>query len=429
VDATHWTDLLDVLERCAGGVPLYESVVLPEREPVTPAEHGRRALASFPVLTRDRVRAAFPHGLVPKGESLKDALKRGEVALVGTTGTSGDRVQVLWHQPWWDAQDRDGFGPHPIAREVSAQASYREAVLTTPICSGTTCHASRLSMEERIEDDRLLFLNQTADPALWTDADVARMADELETFAPAAIEGDPAYLAFFVTRLARLGRKPYRPRFVYVSYELPSILHVRAIAAAFGVPVLDAYGSTECGCVFLECERGRLHQNARWTHAEVLPVARVDGAGFLVLTPLRNRWLNLVRYDTGDLVRLARDPCACGNTDGLALESVEGRARDSVFAADGRALPPRTVDRAMATVDGLLHFRLLQTSALEAELDLVPNERAELDLRRATEAAASVLGFEPRARVATSIPVEASGKFRLCKAAHVDAEKVLRGGT
>ncbi len=422
---THWTDLRAALTHCATRVPLYRGVA-------APAGAGdvevacRAALEGFPILTKDRLRGAFPHKLVPEGVVLAEALKQKQVEFVGTSGTTGERVQVLWHQPWWDAQERDGFRLNRLTRACVEQPGYCEAVLTTPVCSGNLCHVGKLPMAERELDEGILFLNQTVDPSLWTDEDVNRIADELEEFEPVAIEADPAYLAFFLVRLRKLGRRPYQPKFIDLSYEFPSRLHVRTIAREFSVPVLDAYGSTECGFVFMECESGRLHHNAAWSHVEVVPVKGLDGAGVLLVTPLRSSWLNLVRFDTGDLVRPSKEPCPCGLADGLVLEGIEGRAKDCLIHADGRLVTVRTVDRALAKVSGLLHYRLVQRSAKDFDLDLIADELEPLDADAAASALEPVLGARPSARVVTSLPVEASGKFRLCRATHVDAEKVVK---
>ncbi|MBI3724793.1 hypothetical protein HY251_12690, partial [bacterium] len=141
----HWTDLREALDRCAKRVPLYKGVLAPEPE-LGAEEACLRALTRFPILTKDRLRGAFPHKLVPEGIVLSDALKKQEVAFVGTSGTTGERVQVLWHQPWWDAQERDGFRVHPLTRALVDEPGYREAVLTTPVCSGNLCHVGRLTM-------------------------------------------------------------------------------------------------------------------------------------------------------------------------------------------------------------------------------------------------------------------------------------------
>jgi hypothetical protein len=73
------------------------------------------------------------------------------------------------------------------------QASFKEAVLTTPVCGGSTCHIGTLTREERTVDG-MLFLNQVADPTLWNDGELERMLAEWNDLAPDGVESDPQYL-------------------------------------------------------------------------------------------------------------------------------------------------------------------------------------------------------------------------------------------
>ena len=136
--------LLEFLDHCARRVPLYRDVA-----PPTPAETPTAALARFPVLRRPQLLRAFPKALVPDGVSLSAALASGEISFVGTSGTGGERVQVLWSQPWWDAQELDGFAPHALAWAAVREPGYREAVLTTPTCTGNLCHVGDLERSGR----------------------------------------------------------------------------------------------------------------------------------------------------------------------------------------------------------------------------------------------------------------------------------------
>lgn len=414
------SSLRATLDHCARHVPLYRAI-----EPPRAGEDDAAALARFPVLGKEQLRRAFPHGLLPAGRTLAQALRDDGISFVGTSGTSGERVQVLWHPPWWEAQERAGYGYHRVARAAVARPDFREAVLTTPVCSGNLCHVGRLPFEERL-DGHTLFLNQTLDPAAWSDADVRRIADELDRFAPHHLEADPAYLAHFCARIERMGRRLYQPEFVDLSYEFPSRRHVATIARQLTCPIVDSYGSTECGFVFIECEAGGWHHNAAWSHVEFAALPGLADARLLQVTPLQSRWLNLVRFDSGDLVVPRRAPCACGSE--TALASIEGRLKDCVVAAAGALVTVRAVDRALADLDGLLHWRLLQREARRFELDLVPDGVGPTpDGARAAAALATLLGVAPAVRVVASVPVAASGKFRLCAAEHVDVESLARG--
>lgn len=422
LDLAAPASLLEVLEHCARKVPHYRGIAPPRA-----GENASQALARFPLLDKAALRRAFPHALVPQDRELGAALRSGEISFVGTSGTSGERVQVLWHQRWWDAQELDGFRLHARMAAAVERFERREAVLTTPVCSGNLCHVGELAMDERVEGGRTLFLNQTIDPSRWRDADVLRIADELERFAPDALEADPAYLAWFALRLERLGRAPHEPEFIDVSYEFPTRALLAQIRRVFRAPVIDTYGSTECGFVFCACEHGRYHHNEAWSHVELLPLPRVEGAALLVVTPLGNPWLNLVRFDSGDVVRAARGVCPCGR-GGLTLESIEGRAQDFVVAASGELLSVARVDACIGAQPGLAQWRLVQLAEQRFELELVPDEREALDVAGLVARLAALLGVEPRARAVRSVPIEASGKFRPCRAEHLDVAALVRSG-
>jgi hypothetical protein len=55
-------------------------------------------------------------------------------------------------------------------------------------------------------------------------------------------------------------------------------------------------------------------------------------------------------------------------------------------------------------------------------VDVVPDELDPLDPTEARDRLAALLGAEPRVRVVKSVAVEPSGKFRLCRATHVDLD-------
>ncbi len=323
------------LEDALAAVPFYRR--WRERDP-GPARPLAERMAAMPVLSRMDLRAHVPHGFVRSGLSAHDGFAAGEIEIVTTSGTTADRAAVVWHQPWWDRSLREAARAHP-ALEAVYGGPHREAVLTSPMCTGNLCHVGELPMAERTLAN-LLFLNQELDPARWDAASVRRMADELNTFRPDVIEADPAYLAVLGRACLGSGTPLHQPACISLTYEFPSRLHVREIRRAFpGVPVVSSYGSTETGYVFTECEAGLLHQNTASCHVELQPVRAGRGGGRLgriLVTTLGNPWFGLLRFDVGDLARLhAGAPCRCGRTDGLTVEAIEGRVRDLTFDTRG----------------------------------------------------------------------------------------------
>lgn len=412
----HLRELGSALEDALGKVPFYARWKAKDPGPEAGVLERFRAL---PTLSRREMRAGFPRLFTPAGRELKTALESGEVELVATSGTTDDRVQVIWWQKWWDEQERAQYlCGHPLASRVWSK-DFREAVLTTPVCSAGVCHIGDLPMKDRIWE-RMLFLNQKADPAHWNENELARMVFELGAYAPDALEADPAYLAALSRYALEKGAALHRPSYIGLTYEFISRTHLRAIRAAFGeVPLMNSYGSTEAGCLHMSCEHGRLHPNLYWTHCDVVPLAPEHGGprlGRLVASVLKNPWLKLLRYETGDLVRLADAPCPCGRA-GESLLKIEGRMKDGTFAPDGKLVTVERVDAAIGEVDGLEQYQLVQEAPSRYLLRYVPAKDAPASIESALrERLAEVYpGGELFIQRETAIAPEPSGKYRLTK--------------
>lgn len=414
----HLRELQAAVEDALTRVPFYARWASKDPGASTPILERLRKL---PTLSRRELRAGFPRLFTPAGKDLKAALESGEVELVATSGTTDDRVQVIWWQPWWNDQELGQYTQgNPLSQTLWAQ-TFREAVLTTPVCSAGVCHIGDLPMKERIWD-RMLFLNQKADPAHWSAKDHQRMVEELNAYKPEALEADPAYLAALARYAVEKGVGLHQPRYIGLTYEFISRTYLAAIAAAFpGVPILDSYGSTEAGCLHLSCEHGRLHPNLGWTHADVLPLKPEHGGpnlGRLVATVLRNPWLKLVRYETSDLVRVASEPCACGR-QGQSLERIEGRLKDVVFATDGSLVTVGGIDAQLAPLatDGLVQYQLVQESKERYLIRYIASEGRDAHVSAELPKLLRELfkGGEVAVQRETTIAPEPSGKYRLAR--------------
>lgn len=380
-------------------------------------------LAAFPILSKREVRSNVPHGFMDEEHARGvGGFAAGEVEMVTTSGTSEERLSVVWHQPWWDLSEREGARMHPVLDRLF-ETGHREAVLTSPLCAGNLCHVGDASMEERTIDT-LLFLNQTPNPASWGERAVRRMAEELDRFHPEILEADPAYLALFARGCQMLGIAPFQPECIVFTYEFPSRLFVRAIERVFpDVPLVSSYGSTETGHVFTQCEHGTFHQNTRTCFVEMRPFrpGRGDPAvGRLLVSTLDNPWFTLLRFDTGDCGRLAgSEPCPCGRTEGMSLSAIEGRVRDLTFDTMGRAVTVKKLDDALCGVSGLSTYQVEQTAEARYLARFVAEGAEDPTLAiRVVERLMGVYGADARVetRRETAIVPEQSGKFRLARA-------------
>ncbi|MDB4964781.1 MAG: hypothetical protein JWN44_470 [Myxococcales bacterium] len=363
-------------------------------------------LASLPTIGKRELRRGFPKSIVRTTCDLKEAMQKGLVEIIATSGTTENRLQVLWEWSWWDPQEREAMRLNPIVRGAMA-ASFKEAVLTTPVCGGATCHIGTLSRAERTIDG-MLFLNQAADPTHWTDAELTRMLDEWNDLGPDGVEADPQYLGALCRHAMRRGVTMHSPTFATLTYEQTTRASIRAMKAA--LPTMGAfnlYGATEAGVLFMECDKGRLHHNARHSHVELLDAG--GGLARVVVTTLGRTWMPLLRYDIGDLVRLA-DGCDCGLPDeGYVLSRIEGRANDAVATPRG-LFTPAMLDDIVDGADSALEQWQLQGAADGFLLHVVGSDGVQ-----SATALAAALGttVEPRA-TATILP-EASGKYRMVR--------------
>jgi phenylacetate-CoA ligase len=118
---------------------------------------------------------------------------------------------------------------------------------------------------------------------------------------------------------------------------------VRArIEAAWGGRAFDHAGMTEVGAVSYECAaRCGLHVNEAEFVAEVIDPAtgRPARDGELVLTNLGRLGSPVVRYRTGDRVRLAEAPCACGRTFRRLDGGILGRVDDMLVVRGVNVFP------------------------------------------------------------------------------------------
>ena len=387
------------------------------------ADPGRAApalsrYAALPALTKADIRAHFPRGFVPAGVDIEAELASGRVSYVSTSGSTADQVTLFWSQAWWDRSERASWALSAHLRRV-ADGNHREAVLASPRCVGPHRPGEALPVSERTLG-RLLFLNQTVNPANWDADDVRRMLGELAAFRPAVLEADPFYLAALAAFARDHGLPAYQPEVITLTYSFPAQVFLNVIRQAFAAPLVSSHGTTETGYVFLACEEGRMHQNTDSCHVDFVPLeTRASGAelGRLLVTPFGHPVQCFVRFDVGDLAeRLPGRQCRCGRRGGLTLERIAGRASDVTMTRDGRRVTVADADAAMAEAPEVRGFQIGQSAAgdLRVRLCLAP-EAGRAVLRRVEQRLEGLYGYAVMADEVAMLEHEPSGKVRLAR--------------
>ena len=140
-----------------------------------------------------------------------------------------------------------------------------------------------------------------------------------------------------------------------------------AIEAALGLAAVDIYGLSEVmgPGVSAECLEARQGAHVNEDHFLVEVVDPRSGdplpdgeVGELVFTTLTKEALPLLRYRTGDLASLTREPCACGRTF-ARMSRVVGRT-DDMLIIRGVNVFPSEIERVLLAIPELEpHYQLV----------------------------------------------------------------------
>jgi phenylacetate-CoA ligase len=450
-DPDHEARVIEAVARAQREIPFYRQR---GDVPLAPTEGARlsggesfdETLAKVPFLFKKELRATLPRQWAPVGRDVRADLASGALELVETSGSTGERLRILWDEGWWMRQEERAMRTNDVVAAAmdGARGTYREAILTTPACGLGTCHIGDLPYEERV-DGLHLFLSQRPDPLFWTAAEQTRILDELATHGTIGLESDPLYLALLARFAKKQGRTIDVRGFVQLTYAMTTQAHLRAIAGAFTGPVLQLYGASEVGVMFMEGDDGRLHHCPFTTHVELfpalVPAPGAENLALAVVTTLDRVAMPLLRFVVGDLVRVDWS----GErrwTSVPPLHGIEGRIDDAFLRPDGALVTAGAMDRALAGVDGLFLWQAHQRTPDRVEIDVVadgdaprmvadgdaPRMVADGDAPRMVADGGETVADEVRARLApllaglevvarsvTAIPIEASGKFRVTK--------------
>src|SRR5487761_2062451 len=277
-------------------VPLYRDRLA--RADCPPADFD--CFQTLPLMAKAEMRYNFPKNFLPAGQTLEILLERNLVELEHTSGTSAERLPVIFGRGWWNAQEERALRLNAVVGKVLDEHPHaRRATLTSPSCSGLTRPTVWMSRDQRTIGSAL-FVNLARIPFLLGEPELAHMAAEIAGWAPQFLDVDPVHGARFALYCEQHGLKFPSLKFILGSYEFVSVVHRRILERVFGVPVFNLYGSTETGHLLMENEAGEMKPGYDTAFLEIVD-ADNRGIGDLVVTTLTNEYMPLLRYRIGDL--------------------------------------------------------------------------------------------------------------------------------
>ena len=159
------------------------------------------------------------------------------------------------------------------------------------------------------------------------------------------------------------GTRLHKPRYIISSGETLHPFMRQVVEEAFGCRVYDYYGSSEAGRVAGECSAGNLHVFKFSCHAEILDLtgkpALPGEDGRLILTPLHNYAMPLIRYDSSDVAQVGPKECPCG-CPLPTLKRIAGRTVEFFITRKGDLVAGGRIMNLMRTCGWILGFQALQ---------------------------------------------------------------------
>ena len=186
---------------------------------------------------------------------------------------------------------------------------------------------------------------------------------------------------------------------------------------AFGVDLVDTYSSQEVGYMALQCpDTLNYHVQSEAVYLEVLDannqLCKPGEVGRVVVTPLHNFAMPLIRYEVGDYAEVGH-PCTCGR--GLpTLKRILGRSRNMLTLPNGDKLWPRLSELRYGEIIPFSQFQMVQKSLELLEVKLVALREVTKDEEaRLRQLIVSRIGHPFRVEFSyhSHLPRSASGKY------------------
>ena len=142
----------------------------------------------------------------------------------------------------------------------------------------------------------------------------------------------------------------------------------KIIEQAFGVKVVQEYGTTDAGLLGYECSSESMHIPEENVFIEV------NEAGELLVTDMFNRTFPFIRYKVGDMAEVIESTCSCGSGNRI-ISKLMGRTNDVIKLPSGNISPGFTfyyVSRSLLESSGVLKEFIIRQTALDTfEFDVV----------------------------------------------------------
>ena len=341
-----WNRLVDLVRFSAQKVPYYRDLFATTGFDPESLTRDAKYLADIPYLTKDIIRA--------EGERLlRDDHMVFRKHVTKSGGSTGPSVHVIYDQ---EGADWSSAVTRYARAQIGAGASRLQLHLAARF-------PDRFPARDRMREQMKCLANNRLNVtfASFAPDDLDHIWTRIKAIRPFMVHGHPSTMYQLALHVADRGEGRNAFRVFESSGEMLDDRQRRTVEAVFGCTVIDRYGLAEAGVVayqtdpklagmtvfdpFAWLEIGDVEFGAE------LPLVPDGRSGEIVITPLRNRMMPLLRYRSGDVATLKETAA------GLVLTGMTGRIHDVVEIA-GVRVPTHHIQDVLARAGRIREFQI-----------------------------------------------------------------------
>jgi phenylacetate-coenzyme A ligase PaaK-like adenylate-forming protein len=375
------------LRRAVETSPYYRDVLGPSVDAGAPLEE-------LPILTKSTLMEQWDRIITDPRLRLREAethlaseragtLLFGEHRACATSGTTGERTVIVYDRAGWH---------HVVANILRFLAMAGASADSRVIGVGAP---TPLHMTNRVNAE--LRAGRTDAPRLSVITPLPEVVGALNAYQPEFIGTYPSFIRRLVEE-QEAGRLRIRPLKLSSMAEVLAPDVRDAAHRVWGADIADSYGCTEGGLLGTECPAvAGIH-----IAEDILVFEAVDEHGRaarpgtpsarVLLTPLFNSVLPLIRYELSDVVAMADGPCQCGRPFARVASIVGRREEYLLLRATAGGEVRVHAGRLRAPLAGVPGLRQFQIVPAFDRLRLVVSAREEARPEDVVAAASARVG-------------------------------------
>lgn len=417
--------LIAILEHARRTCVYYKDGRYRSMEDALAASRDRQAVSAADLL------AGVP--LLPRAELRSHAREMrwdsgpGRVLIDHTRGSTDERLAYYWdrNRQAWDKAQRIR-GHHDLGFAIGDRELHLWPIDPPVDFSGRVRHGLR-----RLRDFALGELQVD-----WPGGTKELTRDMAASFWQKVLRSGPSRLSAFPSALSMMiqtdpkgaqacARRTLRT--VFLTGEVTHKWQRRLISRSLHARCVESYGVQEAGAIAYECARGRWHVCSESAFVEFVRGGRSARPGELaevVVTGLESFAMPLIRYCTGDVVRVGELDCDCGSGRPV-MPRVLGRTRDFLVTDESEWIEPARTVEALSPILGEGRFQVRQTDVGSIEISVVNDGTTSTGrASRVREALESLMGQ----RAAVSLrQVDGLERTEFGKCRYVQSDRGLQG--